>query len=324
MFSWLTGSGVLKEDDFEDDKDTLVEYYQNEGYIDFAIKDIKFDYISPKWMIIRFIVSEGRQYKVGTLTSRATRSSRPTILSKASKMDRKLMKSETDAGRDLQAGGVQRRRRDPARHVRLAGAIWTSEQRRHDDHQRHAHAPTRPPAPSTLPTISRKGEKCYIEKIIIKGNTKTKDQVLRRELAVYPGEVYDMVRVKISKSSPKQMEYFEKVDTKAAGHRCAEPQGPGHRRGGEEHRQFHHRRRFQFGGKHRRLRRAEAGQFRFVQSADLHRRRAEIRDESLRSGRLLQDYEISFHRTVVPGQTTYLQRGSVSPGDLLHQPEQRV
>ncbi len=68
MFSWLTGSGVLKEDDFEDDKDKLVEYYQNKGYIDFAIQDIQFDYHpAPNAMVIRFIVSEGRHYKVGTL-----------------------------------------------------------------------------------------------------------------------------------------------------------------------------------------------------------------------------------------------------------------
>ncbi len=59
------------------------------------------------------------------------------------------------------------------------------------------------------------GEKCYIEKIIIKGNVKTKDKVIRRELAVYPGEVYDMVRVKISKTKLDLMNYFEKVDTKA-------------------------------------------------------------------------------------------------------------
>ena len=65
MFSWLTGSGVLKEDEFEDDKDALVEYYQNDGYIDFAIQDVKFDYVTPTRMIIRFYVSEGRQYKVG-------------------------------------------------------------------------------------------------------------------------------------------------------------------------------------------------------------------------------------------------------------------
>ncbi len=59
------------------------------------------------------------------------------------------------------------------------------------------------------------GEKCYIEKIEIKGNTKTKDRVLRRELAVYPGEVYDTTRVKISKARLEQLNYFEKVDTEA-------------------------------------------------------------------------------------------------------------
>ncbi|MGD1086287.1 MAG: BamA/TamA family outer membrane protein, partial [Verrucomicrobiota bacterium] len=49
----------------------------------------------------------------------------------------------------------------------------------------------------------------------IKGNEKTKDRVIRRELAVYPGEVYDMVAVKISKQRLQNMEYFSKVDTQA-------------------------------------------------------------------------------------------------------------
>ena len=59
------------------------------------------------------------------------------------------------------------------------------------------------------------GDKIYIEKIIIKGNVKTKDRVLRRELAVYPGEVYDMVRVKLSKQKLEGLDYFGKVDTEA-------------------------------------------------------------------------------------------------------------
>src|SRR5204863_2244513 len=52
----------------------------------------------------------------------------------------------------------------------------------------------------------------FIERIEIKGNTKTKDNVLRRELAVHPGETFDMVRVKISKSRLEQMQYFDKVE----------------------------------------------------------------------------------------------------------------
>jgi outer membrane protein insertion porin family len=35
MFSWLTGSGKLKDEQFEDDKFKLLEFYQDEGYIDF-------------------------------------------------------------------------------------------------------------------------------------------------------------------------------------------------------------------------------------------------------------------------------------------------
>jgi outer membrane protein insertion porin family len=57
--------------------------------------------------------------------------------------------------------------------------------------------------------------KFFIEQIEIKGNTKTKDKVIRRELAVAPGETFDMVRVKISKSRLEQMRYFDKVETEA-------------------------------------------------------------------------------------------------------------
>src|SRR5204862_4154045 len=52
------------------------------------------------------------------------------------------------------------------------------------------------------------GQRSYIEKIEIRGNTKTKDKVIRRELAVSPGEVFDMVRVKLSKERLEGLQYF--------------------------------------------------------------------------------------------------------------------
>ena len=55
------------------------------------------------------------------------------------------------------------------------------------------------------------GQKSYVEKIDIRGNIKTKDKVIRRELAISPGEVFDMVRVKISQQRIEGMDYFEKV-----------------------------------------------------------------------------------------------------------------
>jgi outer membrane protein insertion porin family len=58
------------------------------------------------------------------------------------------------------------------------------------------------------------GQKSYIEKIEIHGNIKTKDKVIRRELAVSPGELFDMVRVKLSKQRLEGLGYFDRVETR--------------------------------------------------------------------------------------------------------------
>ena len=56
------------------------------------------------------------------------------------------------------------------------------------------------------------GQKSLVEKIEIRGNTRTKDKVIRRELALYPGETFDMTRVKISESRLRGLDYFSKVE----------------------------------------------------------------------------------------------------------------
>ena len=57
-------------------------------------------------------------------------------------------------------------------------------------------------------------EKSHVQKIEIRGNLKTKDKVIRRELAISPGDVMDMVRVKISKQRLEGLDFFEKVDAR--------------------------------------------------------------------------------------------------------------
>jgi len=67
MFSWLTSSGRLKEEQFQEDQEKVKDFYWNEGYIDFEIKEVKLDYLSPTRLVIRFIVYEGQRYKVGSV-----------------------------------------------------------------------------------------------------------------------------------------------------------------------------------------------------------------------------------------------------------------
>lgn len=40
FFSWLTGTDKFKDEQFEDDKERLAEFYRNKGYLDFEIKDV--------------------------------------------------------------------------------------------------------------------------------------------------------------------------------------------------------------------------------------------------------------------------------------------
>jgi len=68
MFSWITQSDHFKEDQFEDDKESLGDFYRSHGYLDFEIKDVKFIYPTPNTMVIQIFIYEGRQYRVGAIT----------------------------------------------------------------------------------------------------------------------------------------------------------------------------------------------------------------------------------------------------------------
>ena len=59
--------GVFKDEQFDEDKEKLTEFYRDKGYIDFEIKDVQFLNPTPRTMIVRFILYEGTQYKVGSV-----------------------------------------------------------------------------------------------------------------------------------------------------------------------------------------------------------------------------------------------------------------
>jgi outer membrane protein insertion porin family len=59
------------------------------------------------------------------------------------------------------------------------------------------------------------GELIYIDKIEVQGNKKTKDKVVRREIAVKPGEIYNTVKVDASKQRLENLGYFSRVTTQA-------------------------------------------------------------------------------------------------------------
>ena len=202
MFSWLTGSGVLKDDQFADDKEKLADFYRNEGYIDFEINDIKFDLVNPKWMVIRFVVNEGRQYKVGSVHFKGNTLFTEAQIRKGYAADKGLKMAEgktfTPKGQTKDLDAI----RDFYGSKGYIDARITA-----------LRLPNVEQGTIDLTYEVEEKEKSFIEKVEIRGNIYTKDKVIRRELAVSPGETFDMVKVNLSKTRLEQMGYFEKVET---------------------------------------------------------------------------------------------------------------
>ena len=57
-----------------------------------------------------------------------------------------------------------------------------------------------------------KGKKVYFERINIRGNSKTRDKVIRREMKISEGELYNQTNLEVSRKRINALGYFEKVD----------------------------------------------------------------------------------------------------------------
>ena len=221
MFSWITSSGVFKDDQFDDDKERLIDFYHSQGYIDFEIKDVQFEHPTPRTLVIRFIVYEGRQYKVGSVKftgnkifsnaeiAAGIRRAHPGTVVKKQIFGPHGLRMDT--GDVFTPDGLGTNMQDIADFYGSKGYIDVTPFSRSLNVERIPNTDT---GTMDLDFQIDEGQKNFIEKIEIRGNTKTKDRVIRRELAVAPGEVFDMVKVKLSQRRLENLQYFEKVDAR--------------------------------------------------------------------------------------------------------------
>ena len=220
MFSWITRSGVFKEDQFDEDKEKLTTFYRDKGYIDFEIKDIQFLNPTPRTMIIRFIISEGTQYKIGAVkfTGNKLFNTQDIAAGLYAVHQRSRSKAkigpnglQMDIGDTFTPGGLTK---DLEAVEDFYGAKGFIDVRASSRNLNVIKIPNIEAGTMDLEFQIEEGQKSYIEKIEIHGNIKTKDKVIRRELAVSPGELFDMVRVKLSKQRLEGLGYFDRVETR--------------------------------------------------------------------------------------------------------------
>jgi len=224
-FAWLIGYGRFEEEKFDDGLTKLKDFYRDKGFIDYDLRDVEYVNETPTRLLIRLHVFEGQKYRVGKITFEGT-----TMLpTQAVAPDFKPGKPPRNAAERAAWTETYALNRDfkmkegdtfrpslMARDTEAVANFYNS--RGYIDVERGGLQVRRVPNVETgtmdLAFKVEEGQKSYIEKIEIHGNTKTKDKVIRRELAVAPGEVFDMTRVKLSKRRLEGLEYFSRVDAR--------------------------------------------------------------------------------------------------------------
>lgn len=195
--SWLTGTGVVKDGQLQEDLEKIRELYRENGYMDVEIPEPQLDRLDKKWVKLQITVKEGQQYRVGKITIEGNKLFAVAPLEKTLKLTEGKVFASEALRKDTQA---------LEDYYGARGYLDTAV--------RAVRTPNVATGRLDLQYVIREGELSYVERIDIRGNTRTKDKVLRRELAVAPGDIYDTVRVDRSVERLKNLGYFSKVESR--------------------------------------------------------------------------------------------------------------
>ncbi|MCK5203876.1 MAG: outer membrane protein assembly factor BamA, partial [Desulfobacterales bacterium] len=197
LLSWFTEAGDLDEDNLEQDVARLKAFYHNSGYIQAQVGEPQVEFKGDD-IIITIKIDEGPQFKVGKVTFTGD-----------------LILTEEQLLKDIKITQEEFYNREVLRTDVLALTDLYAD-------EGYAYADVAPRI-KRIPEDLRvditfnieKGKPVFYEEIIISGNTKTRDKVIRRQLRAYEQELTSASRLKRSIANLQRLDYFEdvKVDT---------------------------------------------------------------------------------------------------------------
>jgi outer membrane protein insertion porin family len=194
ILNLFSKAGRLNSELLDDDVKSIRELYQSKGYVDAQVDRPRVTREGEKVDIV-FPITEGPLYHVGKVTYNGAAVFTIDELSKGAKIKSGEIYSPQAVRADVKT---------------IQDQYGT---RGYIDFQ--AGASTSPAADHTVDVsfTMDEGVQSYVEHINITGNTRTKDKVLRREMAVAPGDIFNTVRVDASKARLNNLNYFSKVET---------------------------------------------------------------------------------------------------------------
>jgi outer membrane protein insertion porin family len=194
FMSWLTEGGLLDMNKIQQDAGRIVTYYNDHGFLEAKISDPE---ISQKeeWLYVKFIVEEGPRFEVGIIDFTGD-----LLPGKDELMKLLTIKDEKYLSRQAIRNDI----------LKLTD---------HYAESGYAFANIKPNIKKAangdrmdVTFDIRKGNLVYIERITIRGNSRTRDNVIRRELRIAEGGVFDSKALRESTQALQRLTYFEEVN----------------------------------------------------------------------------------------------------------------
>lgn len=196
LLSFLGGNDVYDPDRVEADRDLIRRFYLKNGFADVQVVAALTEYDPErKGFLVTFKIEEGQQYHVGsvdfqssitTLDGNALRGfSRVNVgsLYNVEAVEKSVEEMQIEASRRGYAFAVVRPRGDRNFDAHTVSVVFAVDE----------------------------GPRVYIERINIRGNTRTRDFVVRREFDISEGDAYNRALVDRAERRLKNLDFFKNV-----------------------------------------------------------------------------------------------------------------
>jgi outer membrane protein insertion porin family len=200
FLSWITGAGTYKEEALKNDVNRIADLYFNNGYINVKVGEPQVKLLPDKsGLEVTIGITEGEQYRTGSLD----------------------FKGDLLESKEVLAGKVKLEKGEVFSREVLRGDVVTLTDVYADKGYAFTNVTPLSKIDSDKKTIDitfefEKGDKIYIERINISGNTKTRDKVIRREFRLAEGDLYSSTGLKRTKQNLDNLGFFESANISTA------------------------------------------------------------------------------------------------------------
>ncbi len=193
LFSFMSGSGNFKEFDFQTDIERIKYLYKSKGYLQINVGSPMVTVSEDKkWIFITIKINEGPKFSINSVSYEGDLLFSEEELSENTKLKAEETYSEEVLRQDiLKLTEMYQDKGYAFANVLRNLSIVPGENK------------------VNIQFSFEKGRIAYFGKIFVKGNTKTRDKVVRRELNIEEGMKYSGSKLRRSKENVNRLGFFE-------------------------------------------------------------------------------------------------------------------